>query len=350
MISIRNLFVELGDFMLKDASIDIEDGEYMVVVGPSGAGKTVLLESIAGLYPPRRGEIRLRGRDVTRLCPEQRSVSIVYQDHALFPHLSVRDNILFGLRMRRTGKKQTREAFSRMVDLFNIEALLDRDPSTLSGGEQQKVALARALCVSPDVLLLDEPLSSLDPRTREEIETELHHLHRELDVTTLHVTHNFEEAVALGDRIAVIGEGEVKQIGTPEDIFRKPNSEFVAGFAMSRNIFSGELCRTDVGRCDFKSGDLLFHLENGDAAGNRAVIRPEDVMLLPDGVVQNGGNSFTGEIVKIADRGSTLYVDVNLPPVITALTTRHTFREMNLKTGMHVSVCFDASSVHIFQK
>jgi len=225
MISIRNLYVELGDFTLKDASLDVKDGEYMVVVGPSGAGKTVLLESIAGLYSPERGEILLRGRDVTRLSPERRHVSIVYQDHALFPHLCVRDNILFGLRMRKIDEKECSEAFSRVVELFSIRSLLDRDPQTLSGGEQQKVALARALCVSPDVLLLDEPLSSLDPKTREEIEAELHHLHRELDVTTLHVTHNFEEAVALGDRIAVIGEGEVKQVGTPEDIFRKPNSE-----------------------------------------------------------------------------------------------------------------------------
>ncbi|MDD4092529.1 MAG: ABC transporter ATP-binding protein [Smithellaceae bacterium] len=350
MISIRNLCVELGDFTLKDASLDVEDGEYMVVVGPSGAGKTVLLETIAGLFHPRRGEIRLRGRDVTRLSPEERHVSIVYQDHALFPHLSVRDNILFGLRMRKTDAKQSRQAFSRAVELFNIAALLDRDPTTLSGGERQKVALARALCVSPDVLLVDEPLSSLDPRTREEIEAELQRLHRALDVTTLHVTHNFEEAVALGDRIAVIGEGEVKQVGTPEDIFRKPNSEFVAGFAMSRNIYPGELCAADAGRRGFKSGNLLFYLENGNAAGNRAVIRPEDVMLLPREVLPNGGNTFAGEIVRIADRGSTLYVDVQLPPVITALATRHTFREMNLKTGMRVGVCFDASSVHVFQE
>jgi molybdopterin-binding protein len=200
------------------------------------------------------------------------------------------------------------------------------------------------------VLLLDEPLSSLDPRTREDIEAELHHLHRELDVTTLHVTHNFEEAVALGDRIAVIGEGEVKQVGTPEDIFRKPNSEFVADFAMSRNLFSGELCMTDAGCFGFRSGELLFYVENGNGAGNRAVIRPEDVMLLPRDAIPNGINTFTGEIVRIADRGSTLYIDVSVPSVITALVTRHTFREMNLKTGMRVSICFDASSVHIFQE
>jgi ABC-type Fe3+/spermidine/putrescine transport system ATPase subunit len=221
---------------------------------------------------------------------------------------------------------------------------------TLSGGEQQKVALARALCVSPDVLLLDEPLSSLDPRTREEIEMELHHLHCALDVTTLHVTHNFEEAVALGDRIAVIGEGEVKQIGTPEDIFRKPHSEFVASFAMSRNIFAGELCTVGNGRLGFNTGNLLIFLENGNVSGNRAVIRPEDVLLTSVVNKRNGGNTFEGEIVRIADRGSTLYVDVDLPPVLTALTTRHTFREMDLRIGMRVGVCFDSSSVHVFQK
>lgn len=348
MILIRNLFVELGDFTLKNASLEVSDGEYMVVVGPSGAGKTVLLESIAGLYPLRQGEIWLRGKEATRLRPEQRQVTIVYQDHALFPHLSVRENIVFGLRMRKTDPNQTRAALERVVDLFGISSLLHRRPATLSGGERQKVALARALCVSPDVLLLDEPLSSLDPQTREDIQEELQRLHRMLRVTTLHVTHNFEEAVALGERIAVIGEGEVKQVGLPEEIFRRPNSEFVARFAMSRNIFPGELCRPEAGNRRFKTGNTFFTVENGNQGDNRAVVRPEDVMLSMQADPINGTNAFCGEIARITDRGSTLYVDVDLPPVITALTTRHVFREMDLEVGKRVCVCFDASSVHVF--
>lgn len=350
MISIRNLFVELGDFTLKDASLDVEDGEYMVVVGPSGAGKTVLLESIAGLFPLKQGEIWLRGKEATWLKPEQRRVSIVYQDHALFPHLSVRENIVFGLRMHKTKPEEIRDALTRVVDLFGISSLLHRRPTTLSGGERQKVALARALCVSPDVLLLDEPLSSLDPQTREEIETELQNLHRALKVTTLHVTHNFEEAVALGRRIAVIGEGEVKQVGTPEEIFRRPNSEFVARFAMSRNIFTGELGPLAAEPHQFKTGGRIFAVENGNGGGNRAIIRPEDVMLSPGARPASGRNVFSGKIIRITDRGSTLYVDIDLPPAVTALATRHMFHEMKLEVDMQVNVCFEASSVHVFQE
>ncbi|MDD4356937.1 MAG: ABC transporter ATP-binding protein [Smithellaceae bacterium] len=349
MISIRNLFVELGDFTLKNASLDVEDSEYMVVVGPSGAGKTVLLESIAGLFPIKQGEIWLRGKEATWLKPERRRVSIVYQDHVLFPHLSVRENIVFGLRMHKTNPEQMQDALAKVVDLFGISSLLHRDPTTLSGGERQKVALARALCVSPDVLLLDEPLSSLDPQTREEIEEELQHLHRALKVTTLHVTHNFEEAVTLGQRIAVIGEGEVKQVGTPEEIFRHPNSEFVARFAMSRNIFTGELGPTMHERPQFKTGGIIFAVENSNGGGNRAVIRPEDVMLSPGTRPASGANVFLGKIIRITDRGSTLYVDVDLPPVVAALVTRHIYHEMKLEVGMQVNICFEASSVHVFQ-
>lgn len=348
MIRLRNLSVELGDFILKNACLEVEEGEYMVIVGPTGAGKTVLLESIAGLYPIRQGEIWLRGQEATRMAPERRGVSIVYQDHALFPHLSVEENILFGLKMRKADSKETRKALAMTVELLGVSSLLHRRPATLSGGERQKVALARALCVRPDVLLLDEPLSALDPQTREAMQEELRRLHRALRVTTLHVTHDFEEAVTLGERIAVIGDGEVKQVGPPEDIFRRPHSEFVARFAMARNIFPGEIVSSREGTCRFQTGRTAFVLAAGRCRGNRAAVRPEDVLLFPDGAAGQADNVFRGEIVRITDRGSTLYVSVDLPPEITALMTRNAFREMGLKRGMRVGVSFQASSLHVF--
>jgi ABC-type Fe3+/spermidine/putrescine transport system ATPase subunit len=349
MIRIRNLCIELGDFTLKNANIEVAEGEYMVVVGPSGAGKTVLLESIAGLYPIRQGQIWLRGDEATRLEPERRGVSIVYQDHALFPHLSVQENILFGLKMRKTGPDEIKKALAMVVDLFDISSLLHRRPLTLSGGERQKVALARALSVHPDVLLLDEPLSALDPRTRETVQEELHRLHRTLRITTLHVTHDFEEAIALGERIVVIGDGEIKQVGPPEEIFRRPNSEFVARFAMSRNIFPGAVLPVEVGKHRFRSDQAIFTVADGSNGGDRAAVRPEDVFVSLDPSRLNEDNAFWGEIIRITDRGSTLYVAVDMPPVITALMTRNTFREMGLAVGMRVSVSFNASSVHVFQ-
>jgi len=349
MIRVRDLCVELGDFTLRNAHLDVAQGEYLVIVGPTGAGKTVLLESIAGLYPIRQGQIWLRGAEATRLDPERRNVSIVYQDHALFPHLTVRENILFGLKMRKASPAEVEKALAMAVDLFGVASLLHRRPVTLSGGERQRVALARALCVHPDVLLLDEPLSALDPRTREAMQEELRRLHRTLRVTTLHVTHDFEEAIALGDRMAVIGEGEIKQVGPPEEIFRRPNSEFVAHFAMSRNIFPGSMVPAESGRRRFKTDQTVFTVTVGNNGDNRAVVRPEDVLISLTPAPEADGNVFWGEISRISDRGSTLYVAVDLPPEITALMTRNAFRQMGLAVGMRVNVSFKSSSVHVFE-
>ncbi len=255
MIQIKNLYVDLKDFRLQDINLSVSEGEYFIVLGPTGAGKTVLLESIAGLYPIKSGEIWLRGKEVTRLEPEKRGISIVYQDHALFPHLSVKDNIVFGLKLHKQTKQEAEAALDWVAGLLDVSHLLNRKPDTLSGGEQQKVALARALSIKPEVLLLDEPLSALDPETREGVQKELRQLHNRLKVTTIHVTHDFEEAIALGDHIAVLGEGCIKQVGTPEQIFRQPNSEFIARFAMARNIFAGEVIYRDDGTAIFCTED-----------------------------------------------------------------------------------------------
>ncbi|MDD5702627.1 MAG: ATP-binding cassette domain-containing protein, partial [Dehalococcoidales bacterium] len=236
MIHLDNLHVVVGSFTLKELNLTIDDHEYFMILGPTGAGKTVLLESIAGLNPVKSGSIWLNGKNISNLKPEKREVSLVYQDHALFPHLSVSENILFGLKMRRKSVKEMRGVLNWLTELLDIANLLDRRPETLSGGERQKVSLARALSTSPQVLLLDEPLSALDPETREEVQEELQNLHGALKNTIVHVTHDFQEAMALGDRVAVIGEGRLKQVGTPEQIFRTPESVFVARFALVRNI------------------------------------------------------------------------------------------------------------------
>ncbi len=351
MISIRNLCVEIGDFQLKNATINVEDGEYMVILGPTGAGKTVLLESIAGLYPVKEGEVWLRGEEATRMAPEKRRVSIVYQDHALFPHLSVRENILFGLKVRKAEKSEQQRMLEKVVSLLGISSLLHRFPPTLSGGERQKAAMARALCVEPDLLLLDEPLSALDPSTREDVQDELCKIKGSLKITTMHVTHDFEEAIALGDRIAVIGEGAVKQIGTPEDIFQRPDSEFVAHFAMSRNIFAGSMVSSDNGTGGlFKTGGVVFSVAAGSNSANRATVRPEDVVISSKPLQTDGENVFSGEITEMADRGATVFITVDLPPKISALVTRRDFRQMSPAAGMKIYVRFSASAVHVFQE
>ena len=348
MIQIKNLRVDLGHFLLEDVNLTVDEGEYFVVLGPTGSGKTVLLETIAGLYPVKSGEIWLGGREVTRLEPEKRNISIVYQDHVLFPHLSVAENITFGLRLHKQPHQQVTQTLNWLSDLLGIVHLLGRSPDTLSGGERQKVALARALSIKPEVLLLDEPLSALDPESREGVQRELRQIHNQLKVTTIHVTHDFEEAVALGERIAVLGEGGIKQVGTPEQIFRQPNSEFVARFAMARNIFAGEVVERDDGNTVFRTEGTELIVVTDLRGKLHASVRPEDILISPEPLRSSARNSFCGTVTSISDKGSTLYLTVTLPPDFICLVTRRSFEEMGLAEGQEVYITFKASAVHIF--
>ncbi len=345
MIEIKNLSVDLGGFLLKNISLSIGQGEYFVIVGPTGAGKTVLLESIAGLHPLRSGEVWLNGREVTHLEPEKRGIGFVYQDLVLFPHLSVRDNISFGPRLRR---QRPGAMVDGMAQLLGISHLLDRKPATLSGGESQKVALARALVISPQVLLLDEPLSAVDPDTREGLQRELRQIHERLRVTIIHVTHDFQEAVALGDRIAVLGEGSIIQVGTPEQVFRHPDSEFVARFALSRNIFVGEV-GGEVSEQAFMSVEgVKFAVVTPLRGRLHASLRPEDILISTQPLHSSARNSFLGTITDIVDRGAMIYVTVMVPPDFICLVTRLSLEEMSLERGKQVYITFKASAVHIF--
>ncbi|GAI58340.1 unnamed protein product, partial [marine sediment metagenome] len=235
--------------------------------------------------------------------------------------LSAAENILFGLKIQRRPKQELTQTLDWISDLLGIAHLLDRSPDTLSGGERQKVALARALSNKPEVLLLDEPLSALDPETREGVQKELRQLHNQLKVTTIHVTHDFEEAIAMGDHIAVLGEGCIKQVGTPEQIFHQPNSEFVARFAMVRNIFTGEVMERDDGSIVFGTEDTELVVVTDLRGKSHASVRPEDILLSPEPLRSSARNSFCGTITHIADRGSTLYLTVNLPPDFICLVT-----------------------------
>lgn len=220
-----------GSVTALDA-IDLEarDGELLVVVGPSGCGKSTLLRCVAGLEAADAGTIAIGGRDVTALRPAARNVSMVFQSYALFPHLTVAENIGFGLVVRDVPKREVRARVAEAAQLVGVEALLVRRPYQLSGGERQRVALARALVRRPDAYLLDEPLSNLDAGTRVQMRTELRRLHREVGATMVHVTHDQVEALTLADRVAVMSDGRVRQVGTPDEVYRTPRDRFVAGF------------------------------------------------------------------------------------------------------------------------
>ena len=348
MIQVRKLCVDLGDFALHDVNLDVKPGEYFIILGPTGAGKTVLLESIAGLHQLKSGQIWLGGKEVTRLEPEKRGISIVYQDQVLFPHLSVKDNITFGLKLRKKNRQEIEATLDWLAELLSIPHLLNRRPDTLSGGERQKVALARALSIKPQLLLLDEPLSALDPENREGVQRELRRLHNQVKVTTVHVTHDFEEAIALGDRIAVLGDGCIKQIGTSEQIFRQPNSEFVARFAMVRNIFVGEVRDGNGENAVFCTEDTKLAVVTDLRGKYHASLRPEDILISHAPFHSSARNSFCGTITSITDKGAILYLTVTLPPDFICLVTRNSFEAMGLDEGNKVYITFKASAVHIF--
>ncbi len=348
MIRVSDLCVDLDDFLLEGVNLDVEPGEYFIVLGPTGAGKTVLLESIAGLYRLKRGRIWVGGEEVTQLEPEKRGISIVYQDQVLFPHLSVRDNITFGLKLRKASGQDIKSTLSWLAELLDIGHLLHRKPDTLSGGERQKVALARALSIKPQLLLLDEPLSALDPENREGVQRELRRLHNRLKLTTVHVTHDFEEAIALGDRIAVLGDGRIQQIGTPEQIFRQPNSEFVARFAMVRNIFTGEITDGGGEGAVFDAGGIGLAVVTDLRGRCHASLRPEEIIISHAPFPSSARNCFCGTITNIADKGSILYLTVTLPPDFICMVTHNSFDAMGLAEGSKVYITFKASAVHVF--
>ncbi|MCL6446623.1 MAG: ATP-binding cassette domain-containing protein [Armatimonadetes bacterium] len=269
---------KIGGFSLQDISLEVAPGEYFVVLGPTGAGKTVLLETVAGIHSVDAGEIWFDGVNITAWPPEQRRFGFVYQDYVLFPHLNVKQNIAFGARVNRWSKNGLEKKIEDIAALLGISHLLRRFPGTLSGGEQQRVALARALVTEPQILLLDEPLAALDPRNREALQQELRQLHKIAGTLTLQVTHDFEEAFFLADRIAVLDGGRLLQVGPPEEIFARPRSAAAARFVGAENIFTGEIICRD-GKKFVRLDGALLEVNTGLSGPVGFSVRPEDILL-----------------------------------------------------------------------
>jgi molybdate/tungstate transport system ATP-binding protein len=299
VIRIETLSVRLPTFALEGIELNAAPGEFFVLLGPTGAGKTLVLESVAGLLPVTGGRIHLHGREVTALAPEKRGIGIVYQDSALFPHLNVRENIQYGLRYRRTEPLRSDKKFDFLVDALGLAHLLDRSVIHLSGGEKQRVALARALVVEPDLLLLDEPLSALDPNFREEIRDILKDLHRNTGITVLMVTHDFAEARYLAQRIAVINNGRIEQTGSAEEIFMRPATPFTARFVGMHNLFKARFNGSSA-----TVGDFHFKLGAQPNPNHRFLaFRPEDIRLRHPGAVIAAANPLAGTVHHLSHQG-----------------------------------------------
>ncbi|HRO14349.1 MAG TPA: ABC transporter ATP-binding protein [Paracoccus sp. (in: a-proteobacteria)] len=268
---------------LFDVSLSIGKGEFVTLLGPSGSGKTTLLKILAGFEGVSSGTITLDGRDITTLLPETRNFGLVFQGYALFPHMSVRDNIAYPLKVRRVAKGEIDARVRAMLDLVQLARFIDRKPSELSGGQQQRVALARALVFKPDLLLLDEPMSALDKKLRVDLQQELRAIHQTLGTTFINVTHDQEEAMHMSDRIAVMNHGRIEQFDSAFTLYRRPQSRFVADFVGKSNIFTGELVPGSAG-LTFRGEGLAVPLGPADRAPGKVdlMLRPEDIAIETD--------------------------------------------------------------------
>jgi len=317
-LSLQALTCKVGAFTLDDISFDVGEGEYFVILGHSGAGKTVILESIAGLHNVG-GKLLYNDEDITKKAPENREVGFVYQDFALFPNLSVRENIVFAQRYKTIENAQA--LFQGLVDFLGLEKLLDRGISHLSGGEKQRVAIARAIYARPKILLLDEPLSAIDPTFRNAIMKFLKDIHRRYNLTTLHVTHNFREASYLADRVAIVMDGKVQQVGSANEVLSHPSSLKVAEFLGFKNIFPASLLGGDAGKIfSIDPNDILVSKENNLTCDYQFEGTLDECMGIVDHFklfIAIGENQFFVKILKrehegcAVNRGEKLFIGFN---------------------------------------
>ncbi|MEN6611383.1 MAG: ABC transporter ATP-binding protein [Methanoregulaceae archaeon] len=347
MLRLENIGITLGSFSLHDISLEIRDGEYFIILGPTGAGKTILLEMVAGIHSPDTGRIFLGDREITMLEPRERGVGVVYQDYMLFPHLTVAGNIGFGLRQRGEKPDVIRKAVDEMAGLLSIQDLLSRYPGTLSGGEQQRAALARALILKPRVILLDEPLSALDARMRDRMRTELARIHTVTGTTLVHITHHFEDVFTLADRIAIMREGEIVQTGTPSEVFQRPCDMFVAQFLGIGNLLHG------VSRVEGDLARIAVHDGPEIVASSRisgevvATLHAEDVILSRAPFPSSARNCLRGTISEIVSMGTTVRVSADAGVPLTAILTRQSVEDLGVIPGGEVFLTFKASAVHV---
>lgn len=352
MIEVRRLNLVLGNFRIDNLDLVLEEGVYNVLLGPTGSGKTLILESVIGLRNFQSGKIIVGGEEIQNLPPERRGISYLPQDLALFPHLTVRENLLYGLRAQKKSFGENDNHLGRLIDALKIGHLLGRYPQGLSGGEKQRVALGRALAPSPRLLLLDEPLTALDPSLKSEIQQLLISLHRSLKFTALYVTHDLEEAYLLGDTITVLIGGRVEQSGGRE-VFLRPHTIKVAQFMGLRNLFSERVLQVEGGgRCitvSFCGREIT--LPSDHAAGSLSVgedvvlyLRPEEVLVVREGKPIKESlrqNILAGEVVRILDRGThrwvlfrplglSVHLEINLP--------NYVFRNLALQEGQEIRV------------
>jgi spermidine/putrescine ABC transporter ATP-binding subunit len=340
--------------VVKDISLQIPQGEFVSILGPSGCGKTTTLNMIAGFNQPSLGDIRIRGRSQGRVPPERRNIGLVFQNYALFPHMTVADNVGFGLRMRGAARSEIQSGVASALRSVRLENYGERYPRELSGGQQQRVALARAVAPRPSVLLLDEPLSNLDLKLREAMRLELKELQQQLGMTFVYVTHDQEEAMAMSDRIVVMWQGVIAQVGSPASIYRHPVSSFVADFIGKSNILKIEGTSEQEATLDLRlSGSTISLRAKRPAHRQQAhfcCIRPEDIAMLnsPGDAGESGINRLSGTVRRVVNLGPSLELAVEIDSDVVLMVLTRSSQSASLPAvGEVVALSIDPNDIQI---
>jgi molybdate/tungstate transport system ATP-binding protein len=347
MISLKHIGLTLPEFSLTDICLEVHPHDFFALIGPTGSGKSLLLEGIMGIMPFTSGSLIFEGSDITRVPVENRHLALVYQDFALFPHLDVTQNILYGTRYHHISKQEARHRFDYLIAALGLEKILRRYPYNLSGGEKQRVALARSLILNPKVLLLDEPLSALDPVFHDEARSLLKKVHKDLKMTIIMVSHNFEEVLYLANRGAIIRDGKIMQQGRIQTLFEKPDSRFTARFVGMKNIASFER-HGDALKIAGTGLDIVA--ETPPAPDHHHLgIRPENILFHPPDTPRVCKNHFTGKITDIGLYGVFTRVHMDVQGVLfEAVWPRNLVNEFCLEIGKTAAFEFHSASVHTF--
>lgn len=342
MLEIKNISKQYKNFTLDNISFSVNKGDYFVLLGKSGAGKSLILEIIAGLITPDKGEILLNKKNITNKKIQKRNIGLVFQDHAVFPHLTVKDNIGYALKTKKLTKKTINKKIDELAEKISISHLLERQPGTLSGGELQRVALARTLALEPVCLLLDEPLASLDVQLRDGLRSLLRKINNE-GIPIVHVTHDFEEAIALANKVGIIHNGKIVQEGTPKEVFHNPKSKFVAHFTGVKNFYNA-IIKTEE-KVILENKVEIIHLTGHTQGSGFVMFRSEDVIISKNKTDTSMCNNLQGVVISMIPTKHGVEVLVDAGIKISALITQTSVDKFNLTENSDVCVGFKASAI-----
>lgn len=344
MLKLKDISVKLGDFELKEINLELDQGDYYVLLGKSGVGKTVLLEIIAGLINPNSGQVFLNNEDITHKKIQKRKVGIVFQDFSVFPHLNVKQNIEYPLKGKKLSKSEKNDLITKYARLTKVSHLLNRGTQNLSGGELQRVALARMLVSKPECLLLDEPLASLDVQLKGGLRNLLREINKN-GVTILHVTHDYEEAIALSNKVAVINEGRIIQKGLTKDVFQKPANDFVANFTGIKNFFIADFT---VNNTAIINESIEIHVSNSNQLKKgKIIIRGEEIILSNQKIDSSATNNFEGRIMQVIPYLNNHEVIVDIGIDLTVVISEESLLKFKFKKYSKVWVSFKSTAIKI---